>query len=49
MAEDYERLIAAAAARPTPHPRGLPAHLVDDHSEPARAIARQFGVELDIL
>jgi|SRR5438093_5483072 len=49
MAEDYERLLIAAAARPAPLPADLPSHFVDDHGEPARGIARRFGVEVDVL
>jgi glycosyltransferase involved in cell wall biosynthesis len=49
MAEDYERLLAAAAARSAPEPTDLPRHFTDDHSEPAREMARRFGVSLDIL
>jgi glycosyltransferase involved in cell wall biosynthesis len=49
MAGDYERLLTAAAARPAPEPMDLPSHFVDDHSEPAREIARRFGVDVDVL
>jgi hypothetical protein len=49
MAEDYERLLPAAAARTSPAPTDLPLHFTDDYSEPARKIARRFGVSLDIL
>jgi glycosyltransferase involved in cell wall biosynthesis len=49
MAEDYERLLTAAAARKAPAPTDLPLHFTEDYSEPAREIARRFGVSLDIL
>jgi glycosyltransferase involved in cell wall biosynthesis len=49
MADDYVRVIEAAAARPAPEPQNLPSHFVDDHSEPAREIARRFGVDVDVL
>jgi len=49
MARDYERVLAAAAARTAPDQTGLPAHLLDDHSEPARQIAARLGVDVDVL
>lgn len=47
MADDYRRVIALAAARPAPATDTLPAHLTDDHSGHAMAIAREIGVKLD--
>jgi glycosyltransferase involved in cell wall biosynthesis len=49
MTEDYERALIAAAARPAPESTDLPAHFVDDHSEPARQIAERLGVDVDVL
>ena len=49
MAADYQRVMAQAAARPAPIVTDLPAHFTEDYTEPARRLARQFGVELDIL
>jgi len=49
MAEDYERLLTAAAAHSAPEPSDLPSHVADDHSEPAREIARRLGVDVDVL
>jgi glycosyltransferase involved in cell wall biosynthesis len=49
MAEDYERLLPAAAARMAPEQTDLPAHFRDDHSAAARHIAARFGVAVDIL
>lgn len=49
MAADYARVIGAAAARPAPTPTGLPAHITEDYSGTARALARRFGVDVDIL
>ncbi len=50
MANDYRRIISAAAARPIPPPpAGLPAHFTNDYSQPARTIARQFGLSVDVL
>jgi glycosyltransferase involved in cell wall biosynthesis len=49
MAEDYIRAIETAAGRAAPGVAGLPGHLVDDHGEPARAIARHLGVDVDVL
>ncbi len=48
MAGDYLRVIAAAAARPAPDVTGLPAHLTDDYSARATAIARDMGIDLDV-
>jgi glycosyltransferase involved in cell wall biosynthesis len=49
MAEDYERLLVAAAARIAPEQTDLPSHFADDHSAAARQIAGRFGVDVDIL
>jgi glycosyltransferase involved in cell wall biosynthesis len=49
MAGDYQRLIAQAATRPAPVVTDLPAHFTEDCTDTARTIARQFGVDLDIL
>ena len=51
MANDYRRIIRAAASpRPVPAPPpDLPAHFTGWLPEPARAIARQFGLSLDVL
>jgi hypothetical protein len=49
MARDYERVLAAAAARTAPEQTGLPTHVIDDHSEPARRIAARLGVDVDVL
>ena len=49
MARDYERVFTAAAARTAPDQTGLPAHVIDDHSEPARQIAARLGVDVDVL
>jgi glycosyltransferase involved in cell wall biosynthesis len=50
MANDYRRIIRAAASRPVPAPPpDLPAHFTNDYSEQARAIARQFGLSIDVL
>lgn len=46
MADDYRRVIAQAATIPVPALTGLPAHLTDDHSARAEALAREIGVEL---
>jgi glycosyltransferase involved in cell wall biosynthesis len=49
MARDYERVLIAAAARTAPEQTGLPAHVIDDHSEPARQVAARLGVDVDVL
>jgi glycosyltransferase involved in cell wall biosynthesis len=49
MARDYERVLTAAAARTAPQQTGLPRHIIDDHSEPARRIAARLGVDVDVL
>jgi len=49
MAEDYERLLVAAAARTAPEPTDLPSHFTNDHSAAARDITARFGVDVDIL
>jgi glycosyltransferase involved in cell wall biosynthesis len=49
MAEDYNRLLPAAAARVAPEQTDLPSHFRDDHSTAARHIAARFGVDVDIL
>jgi hypothetical protein len=38
-----------AAARPAPVVADLPAHFTNTYAEQARAMARQFGVDVDIL
>jgi glycosyltransferase involved in cell wall biosynthesis len=50
MAEDYERVLPAAAARTAPEQKeDLPAHFRNDHSAAARHVAARFGVDVDIL
>ena len=49
MTGDYQRLIAQAAARPSPVVTDLPSHFVDDYSERARAMTERFGISLDQL
>ncbi len=49
MASDYRRTIDNALSRPAPVVRDLPAHFSEDCAEPARELARRFGVSLDIL
>jgi glycosyltransferase involved in cell wall biosynthesis len=49
MAAGYARVVAAAAARPAPAVADLPAHFTHDYAELARAIAREFDVDVDIL
>jgi glycosyltransferase involved in cell wall biosynthesis len=44
MTDDYQRLIANAAARPAPVVNDLPPHFTDDHSQLARSITRAFGI-----
>jgi glycosyltransferase involved in cell wall biosynthesis len=46
MAEDYRRVLPAAAARPAPCVADLPAHFSEDHSGLTRRITDQFGVDL---
>jgi len=48
MADDYQRVIALAASLPAPAKGALPAHLTDDYSGRAMAIARELGVDLDL-
>jgi len=49
MAADYQTVIALAARRSAPAATDLPEHFTEDYTGAARAIARQFGVDLDIL
>jgi glycosyltransferase involved in cell wall biosynthesis len=49
MTRDYQNLLARAAARPMPSIDDLPRHFTSDHSITARAIAAQFGMELDAV
>jgi glycosyltransferase involved in cell wall biosynthesis len=49
MVADYRRLIEEAAGRPAPRASDLPAHVTCDYSDLARSIARQLGVQIDIL
>ena len=49
MADDYRRVIRAAAAMPAPNPDGLPAHLRADGLAHARAVAGSVGVTVDVL
>jgi len=44
MGGDYRQAIARAAAAPAPRPGGLPAHLTNDYSSLATAIASEFGL-----
>jgi glycosyltransferase involved in cell wall biosynthesis len=46
MAQDYERLLAEAAAQPAPDPAAiqLPAHLLDDHTALVRRLLADCGV-----
>ena len=48
-ADDYRRVIRAAAATPAPSPDGLPAHLRADGLAHAREVAGSVGVTVDIL
>src|SRR5205814_2062388 len=48
MAEDYEKILENAAARPAPSLAGLPEHFAGDHGEHARRIADAFGISVDI-
>jgi hypothetical protein len=47
MADDYERLLAQAAALPAPDPAAidLPAHFLDDHSGRLRRLLAETGLE----
>ena len=49
MVADYRRVLKEAAARPAPAVADLPAHFINDYTGLACRIARQFGVEIDIL
>jgi glycosyltransferase involved in cell wall biosynthesis len=49
MVADYRRVIREAAARPAPAVADLPAHVTNDYTGLARGIARQFGVDVDVL
>lgn len=49
MAADYQRVIREAASRGAPIVGDLPAHFTNSYAEPARQIARQFSVDVDIL
>jgi glycosyltransferase involved in cell wall biosynthesis len=49
MADDYRRLLPEAAARKAPVVADLPAHFTRDYGEEARAVAREFGVAVDVL
>ncbi len=49
MADDYRRVIRAAAALPAPCPDDLPSHLRADGLEHARDITGRMGVTVDIL
>jgi len=49
MKNDYERVLAAAHAHAAPQVSDLPPHFTDDYSEPARCIAADFGMTVDIL
>jgi glycosyltransferase involved in cell wall biosynthesis len=49
MATDYARVIADAIPRRPPAVADLPAHFTHDDADQARAIARVFGVVVDIL
>jgi hypothetical protein len=49
MAADYNRVLISAIGRPAPRATDIPRHFTDDHSEPARLIAHQFGVSVDLL
>ena len=48
MAEDYRRVLPAAAARPAQRVADLPAHFTEDHSSLTRRITDQFGVDLGL-
>jgi glycosyltransferase involved in cell wall biosynthesis len=44
MAADYERLIAAAAARPAPTVSDLPSHFTNDYSATVNTLLAPFGI-----
>ena len=46
MAEDYRRLLPAAAARPAPRVADLPAHFTEDYTGLTMRIADRFGVDV---
>ena len=46
MAEDYRRVLPAAAASPAPSVSDLPAHFTDDYSGLTRRTADRFGVDV---
>lgn len=48
MAEDYRRVLTAAAASPVPQPTDLPSHFTDDYSARAREIVASFGLSFDL-
>ena len=47
MALDYRRVIGRAAVQREPAVADLPPHVLEDYSEPARSVARRFGLSLD--
>jgi glycosyltransferase involved in cell wall biosynthesis len=49
MAEDYRTTLLTAAARPAPIVGDLPPHFTRDFGGAARAVAREFGVEIALL
>ncbi len=49
MTADYGRLLAAAARAPVRRAQSLPAHFTSDNSGHVRALAREFGIDVDIL
>jgi glycosyltransferase involved in cell wall biosynthesis len=49
MAEDYDRVIARALARPAVRARGIPAHLEADGTGLARQLLDRVGVAVDFL
>jgi glycosyltransferase involved in cell wall biosynthesis len=49
MAADYLRVMDEAAGRPAQPTSDLPAHFTKDYTEPARLVACEFGVDVDIL
>ena len=48
MADDYRRLVTTALSCPAPAPDDLPSHFRQDYSDLARAVARRFGVSVDL-